>query len=183
MPLRQLYGGSIECLVPEGWRDVSDVRQVPDNQECWQDDEGRLLVIEILEYQTDVNNDQAAEYFFADLAESNGVVNPQDASFSRGNQVPTIPSLPLTATLCTGSGSQRIIQGKERAAQPSEPIWINVELCAIRLPSVSTDILITLTTRTPTSPQDNANGPSPSTQFLEILQSFRVRDWSLFNEA
>lgn len=180
MPIRQLFGGSIECLVPEGWRDVSDVRQVPDHQECRQDDEGRLLVIEILDYQTDVSNDQAAEYYFTDLAEYNGAVNPQDVSFERSNPMPAIPSLPSTAAFCPGRGTQRIIQGRERILQPLEPIWINVELCAIRLPSVSTDVLITLTSPTETNSQDNVNGPSPRLQFMEILQSFHIRDWSLF---
>lgn len=181
MPLQQLFGGSIECFVPEGWSDVSSVRQVPDHQECWQDDEGRLLVIEILDYQNDVTDDQAAEYFFTDLAESNGVANQQDVSFSRSNQVAVIPALPATTTLCTGCGSQRIIQGRENVSRPSEPIWINVELCAIRMPSVSTDILITLSSRTATNPQDNSNGPTPSVLFLEILRSFQVRNWSLFD--
>lgn len=180
MYLRQLFGGSIECMIPEGWRDVSDIRQVPDHQECWQDDQGKVLVIEILDYQTGVNDDQAAQYFFHDLAEANGAVNPQDAPFSRSNHMPSISSLPPTAVLCTGRGSQRIIQGRERVLQPSETIWITVELCAIRLPSVLTDILITLTSQAATDRQDDGNGPTPSLEFLEILQSFRIRDWSLF---
>ncbi|GAX14929.1 hypothetical protein FisN_12Lh369 [Fistulifera solaris] len=180
MVLRQLFGGSIECKVPEGWRDVSDIRQVPDHQECWQDDQGNLLVIEILDYQTDVTDDQAARYFFQDLAESNGVINPQDVSFAPSDPSPIIAGLPPTAVLCTGSGSQRMSQGRERVPQPSDPIWIHVELCAIRLPTVSTDILITLTSPAASNPQADGNGTKPSLQFQAILASFCIRDWSLF---
>ncbi len=181
MARRQLFGGSVECKIPEGWRDVSDIRQVPDHQECWQDDQGQLLVIEILDYQTDVNDDRAAHYFFQDLAESNGVVNSQDVSFAPSICAPVVASLPPTAVLCTGSGSQRIIQGRQRIPQLSDPIWINVELCVIRLPSVSTDILITLTSPAASNPQgDGNNGTKPSFEFLEVLESFRIRDWSLF---
>lgn len=84
---RLLFGGALTCRIPARFRDVSDVRQVPDHQECWQGraiaddgsegdgDEGgeadSVLVFEILERQP-VDADHAAAYFFADLAESNG---------------------------------------------------------------------------------------------------------------
>ena len=55
-----LFGGAMTCEIPseDGWRDVSDVRQIPSHQECWQqiqqenDDVGggRVLVIEILQF-------------------------------------------------------------------------------------------------------------------------------------
>ena len=32
-----MYGGAITAILPACWRDVSEVRQVPDHQEVWQD--------------------------------------------------------------------------------------------------------------------------------------------------
>ena len=34
---RDLYGGVMTISIPAEWRDVSDVRQVPDHQEVYQD--------------------------------------------------------------------------------------------------------------------------------------------------
>lgn len=72
---RPLFGGAMSCRIPTAWRDVSDVRQVPDHQECWQEVSendggggGSVLVIEVLEHQSSVTNETAADYFFRDLA-------------------------------------------------------------------------------------------------------------------
>ena len=59
---------------------------VPDHQECWQDTEGRLLVVEILERQQQVEDHNAAQYFFDDLAPSekvfhNSIVNDLEFYF------------------------------------------------------------------------------------------------------
>merc|ERR1712170_184349 len=64
---RPLFGGAISCDIPSAWRDVSDVRQVPDHQECWQEIDGAVLVVEILDRQ-EVGDHSAASFFFADLA-------------------------------------------------------------------------------------------------------------------
>ena len=90
-----LYGGAMTCIVPEEWRDVSGVRQVPDHQEVWQDVSERLsgedrvtgvtgdwwleemgregmMVVEILERQHDVKDRECVRFFWDDLCESNG---------------------------------------------------------------------------------------------------------------
>ena len=99
---RPLFGGAIDIDVPSAWRDVSEVRQVPDHQEVWQDctvegqapselaaaaaqgaqagepisieGTGGVLVVEILARQDDVSDEAAAKFFFDDLAESNGAI-------------------------------------------------------------------------------------------------------------
>jgi hypothetical protein len=35
LPVKELFGGAIRMGVPPQWTDVSDLRQVPDNQEVW----------------------------------------------------------------------------------------------------------------------------------------------------
>jgi len=87
---RPLYGGAITLGVPQPWRDLSDVRQVPDHQEVWQDctiegtvsglggdqarseGTGAVLVVEILDRQSGVADEDAGRFFFEDLADSNG---------------------------------------------------------------------------------------------------------------
>ncbi|KAL3807629.1 hypothetical protein ACHAXA_005259 [Cyclostephanos tholiformis] len=87
-----LFGGAIVASIPPDWRDVSNVRQVPgesvrgasssfvvrsssvslvgNNQEVYQDcadGSGSVLIIEILEYQRDVDDVDACSYFMDDL--------------------------------------------------------------------------------------------------------------------
>ena len=84
---KELYGGALTCDIPTSWRDVSQVRQVPDHQEVFQNcsstnshhsnDEnipfkGACLIFEILEHQTEVSNQEACSFFFNDLADANG---------------------------------------------------------------------------------------------------------------
>ena len=37
VPMVDLFGGAITTSIPSSWRDVSQVRQVPDKQEVYQD--------------------------------------------------------------------------------------------------------------------------------------------------
>mmetsp|Transcript_25847 Transcript_25847/g.38714 ORF Transcript_25847/g.38714 Transcript_25847/m.38714 type:complete len:287 (+) Transcript_25847:132-992(+) len=83
---RDLYGGAMKISIPTKWRDVSDIRQVPDHQEVYQDctfahqnpereivqeGTGGCLVIEILERQDEVSDEEAPSFFFHDLADAN----------------------------------------------------------------------------------------------------------------
>lgn len=86
-----LFGGAIRLAIPSKWRDVSDIRPVPDHQEVYQDctfaggiipqsspgtieGTGACLIVEILERQDDVKDAEAAKYFFRDTAEANGEI-------------------------------------------------------------------------------------------------------------
>jgi hypothetical protein len=191
--VRPLFGGAITCqLTPdEDWRDVSDIRQVPDHQECWQDIEGRLLVVEILDRQSSVTDEQAAAYFFQDLAESNGMkapgtdlhFTPQPELSSNGNMNLSGAGLPDSAKVCFGTGYQKVALGKEHdiAGNPrtQQVQSIRVELCAIRLPSIGTELLITLSS--PSDENFQETNISQSTEaFARILGSWKIEDWTLF---
>lgn len=186
--VRPLFGGAITCqLTPDDdWRDVSDIRQVPDHQECWQDIEGRLLVVEILSRQSDVIDEQAAAYFFQDLAESNGAKAP-DLYFIpqpelSANMNLAGARLPDSAKLCFGTGYQKVALGKDTdiAGNPrtQQVQSIRVELLAIRLPSVGTELLITLSTPSNEHSQETISHPTDT--FVRILGSFQIQDWTLF---
>ena len=80
-------------------------------------------------------------------------------------------------------------QGIQRV---EEICWICVELCVVRLPSVGTDLLITLSAPSKTNPHHDeessamavANGNDNRAAFLKVFQqvisSSQIRDWSLF---
>ena len=169
------------------------MRQVPDHQECWHDvdDGGRLLVFEILQRQDQVADEVAALYFFQDLAESNEC-DAANRSFTPAPQVVraagagVIPGLPAEATLCLGSGYQRVAMGRDFDAggnprRQQEVRIIHVDLCVIRLPRQSTDLLITLSTPVgEPNPQQGEQAAAVSEPFRQILSTFQIRDWSLF---
>jgi hypothetical protein len=179
---RPLFGGAITCEIPSCWRDVSLIRQVPDHQECFQETEGAILVVEILEQQQNVSDADVASFLFNDLAEANGVSSPQDARFS--TQSVAVPNLPHeNSKLCGGVGYQKAAMGKDFDAggniRTQEIRWIRVELAVFRLPHVQTDLLVTVSI-----PVANPDEPTSEEAFSDksrhILSSLKIRDWSLF---
>ena len=186
-----LFGGAIVCDIPIGWRDVSNVRQVPDHQEVWQSQDEILLVVEILERQP-VEDSRAAAFFFEDLAESNAVDEQQEGNlYFQPSAVPLGTNVE-GAVVCAGRGLQKMAtrsqpsSGNERGAADNHKIcWASIELCVLRLPSVQTDILVT-TTRPSSNeePRAVAHGSLPwSPDFQRILSSLQVRDWGLFGSS
>jgi hypothetical protein len=161
---RPLFGGAVTCDIKNDWRDVSEIRQVPDHQECFQEMDGAILVIEILERQeaTDAN---AASFFFNDLAESNGGTENQ----FRSKPIPANTN-PMNCVICAGTGIQNVAMGQEVR-------WVQVEICAFRLANVGTDLLLTVT-----KPIDSPSAPdsSFSDSFQRAVSTLQVRDWGLF---
>lgn len=180
---KDLFGGSITSEVPTSWRDVSDVRQVPDNQEVFQSTEGACLIIEVVEYQKQVLDEDAAAFFFNDLAETNGEEAVQSSRFDRAPKladerlVPRLRNATNPVRVCVGAGVQKVSKGGN--GQTQSETWIDVELCAVRLKHVTTDLVITLSTpsQQPVQPRS-----SYSDVFLRVLSTLEIKDWGLFSE-
>jgi hypothetical protein len=181
---RPLFGGAVSCEIPTAWRDVSDIRQVPDHQECWQEMDGAVLVVEILQRQDDVTDANAAKFFFDDLADSNDTSNV--VSFQ--SQPPTANTAQIeNTTACAGIGFQKVSMGRDHDVagnrrEDQEVRWIRVELCVFRLPvSAATDLLVTISkpSANPSEPpqQDDA---AFSEVFQRAVSTLRIRDWGLF---
>lgn len=115
-------------------------------------------------------------------------------------------SIPASTTdekccACIARGSQRVMRGGGSKEGPSANKnndddaahqWINVDICVLRLPTIQTDLLITLSTphkeekcdTTIPSSCKSEDMHSVSDQygsfFQEILKTFNINDWSLF---
>eukprot|EP01098_Paradermamoeba_levis_P009655 TRINITY_DN4039_c0_g1_i1.p1 TRINITY_DN4039_c0_g1~~TRINITY_DN4039_c0_g1_i1.p1 ORF type:complete len:117 (-),score=21.17 TRINITY_DN4039_c0_g1_i1:399-749(-) len=88
----ELYGGAMECLIPDHWLNVCQIREVPDNQEVFVDVNSELsLIVEILEMEKDIPNDQIAQFHFFELAGENGA-NETEVQVVK-NEPLLIPSL------------------------------------------------------------------------------------------
>uniref|UniRef100_A0A7R9ZKA5 Mog1p/PsbP-like protein n=1 Tax=Craspedostauros australis TaxID=1486917 RepID=A0A7R9ZKA5_9STRA len=175
---RPLFGGAISCDIPSAWKDVSDIRQVPDHQECWQEIDGSLLVVEILEKQ-EVGDAEASKFFFQDLAESNGST---DVTFTA---IPlTLSSPPRESRICAGLGFQKIAMGRDvdiaGNRREQEIKWVRIDLVVFRLASVETDLLVTVSTPIANPNEPSSEGPNLSEGAQRIANSLRVQDWGLF---
>ena len=190
MSPRALYGGAftVELSESESWTDVSDLRPVPDHQEVFLDHARRQLVFEIMEREN-VPDEQAAAHYFHDLAQAHDS-RPQDTHFSLDSSpivsFNTMSNWPEDTFVCSGRGVQKVFMGgslelymRENGLQyPPEGLFatIQVDLCLIRLPSVSSDILITLS-----SPLQATNSNEPPQQaFASIVNSFRIHRLDIF---
>eukprot|EP00980_Cylindrotheca_fusiformis_P020093 scaffold7169_cov107-Cylindrotheca_fusiformis.AAC.2 len=203
---RELFGGAMKCHIGKEWGDVSTIRQVPDHQECFQqhlgnatiDNNGALLVIEILERQKDITDDDAASYFFYDLADSNG---SNENTFQSKNMLAKdqqdIPMMVKDRTICLGTGIQKIamgrdtdIQGNSRQDQQQEIKYVQVDICVFRLKHVDTDLVLTVSkpivgpANSSTSSSLNdvvvVDDLSFTEPFERAVSTFQVLDWGLF---
>lgn len=156
-----------------------------DNQEVYQDcseESGAVVVVEILEHQSDVKNEDASAFFFSDLADANGVslddmtiqsnnklvfsVKDDDASKQKYFQDFSLSTQQSESHAC-------IAVGKQQVADKS----LRIEMCVLRLTDVTTDLLITL------SIPDNKQSTvvdGLSNVFRELLSTFSITDWNLF---
>ena len=174
MQERDLFGGAICCEIPADWKDISTLRQVPDNQECFQAaTEHVVFVIEILERQDQIADINAAEFFFQDLVESNQATNTSFTASSPSTFA--IQGLPADSVVATGFGFQTIALGRDTDIfgnpRQQEIATVRIEVCVVRLPTQKTDILLTLS-----APQDVDLEPV----FRKSMSTFQIRNWSLF---
>mmetsp|Transcript_7651 Transcript_7651/g.15744 ORF Transcript_7651/g.15744 Transcript_7651/m.15744 type:complete len:207 (+) Transcript_7651:64-684(+) len=198
-----LFGGAITSDLPANWKDISDVRPIPNNQECFQDslvsDKPIMLIVEILERQGHIKDEDAASFFFNELAEQNDALQTQnDIRFQTFHEHAQCTALleddsiaagKNTVCLCAGSGYQKVALGRDydnasvsRRTQ-QEIKCIRVDLYLFRLKVQDTDLVISIST-----PVDDAllnemplEASSASGIILnQVVSTFRIRNWDLF---
>ena len=156
------FGGAIVTKFPTKFIDVSDFRLVPDHQEVWTENaevSPLAFICEILEYKKDIKDVDSAKFFFDDLASLNnidnkkmneiintnlikqGIYNKAIKDDDDNNNSISLPHLPIGTTVNILKGRSAIDQRKDGTVKSECITW----LANIRLPQVSTDILITLT--------------------------------------
>lgn len=234
---RSLYGGAITCDIPSDWCDLSQVRQVPDHQEVYQDcsletdGAGACVIFEILEREGHIRNEEAALYFFDDLADANSapteddggrillttkVFESKDRMIGARNENAEdswmlLPNLPTAnCDICFGLGRQEVVEGGVSVLDPRAKHLqrsVIIEMCILRLESLQTDLVISLTTPISNKTTHMINPsyttgiakikeqkgrhkarkqkprhesrPCFSPTFRNVVSSFEVQDWTL----
>lgn len=180
---RALFGGAFSLDIPPRFSDVSGVRQIPDNQEVFVDQNtDQSVIIEILEQVDSATDGDAAKFHFGVLAEDNGAPD----SIVEGG----LPMTESGESLRTVSwGIQKVSKFNESKQEANH---VRVFVAVWRIKSVRTDIVLSYNAPTEISPgSSSAEAVDPaymalmqpaivSGLFLKMIESFRIRDMGIF---
>lgn len=173
----------MSARIPHSAKDISDLREMPDNQEvfahCHTD---QSLVVELLEFQSQVEDQDAAKYHFEDIAGSNEARKPETCDVA---SVVPLSKSELSLSECSSAwllnGVQRVSKFNEEARNA-----VTIHLGLFRLPQFSTDVLITFNDPLSISPDSSSASGTQSAEpwtvhdFHRVLNSFTLHDPGLF---
>eukprot|EP00759_Apiculatamorpha_spiralis_P054266 PhF_6_TR6893/c0_g1_i1/m.9983 len=167
----QLFGGAMQCCpLPPLFVDVSEIRQIPDNQEVHNDvDTGCTVIIELMQGREDIAEIvEAARFLWCDLAKDN------DASVEKGlsvletvsnihDQIPeaTRNTFPPGTTFGCAVGKSNVSKFKEGSRND-----IVVAMGVIRIPSpYTTEVIVTVS-----APVHVTEGSSDKVAIQKVLK-------------
>ncbi|KAF9870399.1 ran-interacting Mog1 protein [Colletotrichum karsti] len=186
-----LYGGALVCDLPEKFADVSKLREVPDNQEVWIDQDGfTSIIFDITERVGAAGSSPEIdgraltthlEELVGEDVDTVKVWNTTETSFSRLST--DVPAYTLIAT-----------QTPQSRSGSSAPDFTAIILTLVRLEKESTDILITINVPHIKGEYDEADVDlelgkqgkliGDAVEYAaRIWETFKVKDWSLFVEV
>jgi hypothetical protein len=170
----QLYGGALTISLPSSFIDVSGMRPMPDHQEIFCDTAtDQSMVIEIVEMGLSEGN--VAAYYLRDWIEQNKAISVAIEAGLHASPSETIGSSHLKESLSSHCQVYSI-SGRMTVGGAN----VLVHLAVLRLPRVSSDLLLTLSTP---QPLDGSKGPLTNEILLESLYSLQIKDWTLFGSS
>ncbi|XP_053318760.1 ran guanine nucleotide release factor [Spea bombifrons] len=179
-----LFGGAFSAVLPQPFHDVSDLREIPDNQEVFvHSGTDQSVIVELLEYQAGMSDPDAARYHFEDVASSNGAEGR--------SEVLSVEPLPLAQLSLTNCASAWALTGLQQVAKFNEQALntVRVHLVLFRLPQHSTDLLVTFNDPVAIDPSSSsavggvsaaASPPWTPEDFNRFLGSLRLHDPGIF---
>ncbi|PSN62826.1 Mog1p/PsbP-like protein [Corynespora cassiicola Philippines] len=177
-----LYGGAITVDLPTRFVDSSQIRQIPDHQEVYLENDGySSVVVEILERVERASDEEALQHHFADLTDGTGdrtsVLGIEGVGVAR---VADKPAYTLS-----------FIQTPQPApdSRKKEPEYVAIHLLLLRLKEQTTDILVSVNVPHYAGEYEKASAEGEKTALMKegdaimakILETFEVRDYGLFN--
>ncbi|BBM97093.1 hypothetical protein MPTK1_1g02960 [Marchantia polymorpha subsp. ruderalis] len=201
---RLLFGGAITCRVPSRFVDVSDIREVPDNQEVLCDyDREESIIIELLEFKSDVSDEDSARWFLQNVAEEQEAENTVTIEDRRVLTVVDVPHMPTSTVMNAACGHMTITKTRQFDGLPnianmdtgsgtSTQHLVKAHLANIRLRNVETDVVITINEKLdnrPQTPSSTALEPATPEEVSRIstadllslvLRTLKIEDWTLF---
>lgn len=179
-----LFGGALSAVLPHSTVDTSELREIPDNQEVFAHAHtDQSLIVELVEYQSQVADQDAVRYHFEDIAGSNKASEPGSVQVT---DVVALAQSELDLPDCRSawmlSGTQCVSKFNEEAKNT-----VTLHLALLRLPQFSTDVLISFNDPQSISP-DSSSAASAGTHkepwtlqdFQRMVQTLTLHDPGLF---
>ena len=177
MAMRDLFGGAIQAPIPGEYRDVAQLRQVPDNQEVFvAEDSDDSVIVELLEWVEDEEQGQQktpAQLHFEVIGTHNEA--QQSELILWEEEVECRVTEAWSGLVC----------GVQQVAKYTRTASVLVVVGVIRMANVATDMVIShshpLTTQEAVTLSKDTVTQTPSYQIVRrVMQHLVVRDWSLF---
>lgn len=182
---RPLFGDAIVCVLPPDVQDMSDIREIPDNQEVFAHPRtDQSIIIEILEFVQEAD-EQALRTHFEDIASSNGATSSDDSCLL-GVDILDRQQLAMKDCACAYwlVGRQRVSKFHETAKNE-----INLHMVLFRLPQFTTDILVTFNDPVTVDPESSSHQavatstvPWTVDDFRTLINSLTIVDTGLFGQ-
>ncbi|KAK6357132.1 multicopy suppressor of ts gsp1 [Orbilia javanica] len=135
---KELFGGAITANVPSTWTDLSNIRQVPDNQECFIDMTGlATLIFELNERVEKENDEEAVKFHLSDIFEESPYKIWKSSRLEAGD-APLLNGIPAYAMIIT---TPYIENRRDRVGHESQ--FVALAVVIVRLEKQKTDIVIT----------------------------------------
>ncbi|GJP45579.1 hypothetical protein CLOM_g12584 [Closterium sp. NIES-68] len=200
MQRHALFGGAIQADFPPRFEDVSNFRDVPNNQEVFADaSRDESIVVELLEMKADVADADSSRWFLEDLMREQEAQAGSAIESSAPIASSDCPHFEPSVVRSYAVGSMTVSKGRQGAEALNV---VRVYLANIRLRNVHTDVLITVNEPlfisdrsesaaaagaagvTQAAVQEASAGVLGATAggqvFQRLLSSFQVNDWGLF---
>lgn len=179
-----LFGGALLAVIPHSTTDVSELREIPDNQEVFAHAHtDQSLIVELVEYQEQVADQDAAKYHFEDIAGSNKALEP--GAF----EVTSVVALAKSELALSECSSAWMLTGTQCVSKFNEEArnTVTLHLGLFRLPQFSTDVLISFNDPQSISPDSSSASavgthqqPWTLQDFERLLQTLTLHDPGLF---
>lgn len=181
---RPLFGGALSALLPHSATDISELREIPDNQEVFAHAHtDQSLIVELVEYQGQVADRDAAKYHFEDIAGSNKALEPGSS------EVTAVVPLSKSEVSLSDCSSAWMLTGTQSVSKFNEEAKnvVTIHLGLFRLPQFSTDVLITFNDPQSISPDSSSAAsveahrePWTVLDFQRLLQTLTLHNPGLF---
>uniref|UniRef100_H3C425 Ran guanine nucleotide release factor n=1 Tax=Tetraodon nigroviridis TaxID=99883 RepID=H3C425_TETNG len=181
---RPLFGGALSAALPSCAQDISELREIPDNQEVFTHPHtDQSMIVELVEYQGQVEDQDAAKYHFEDIASSNKALE------SGALEVTHVVPMPKSEVALSDCSTAWMLTGIQSVAKFNEEArnTVTLHLGLFRLPQFSTDILVTFNDPQKIRPE-SSSAPSAETHrepwtvvdFQRLLQTLTLHNPGLF---
>lgn len=180
----QLYGGAITAQLPAHLIDASDLRQVPDQQEVWLDNDSNLSwILEVVQLVTQDgaqhDQDSAIRFLFQSLAHDNSALSSEIEAIS----VAPLP-LPLSSATTPALLGPTTLVGIQKVSKfnlpPEKADSVLILMALWRIPEKNSDLVLCVNFPVREAGGEEVNAEAARDTFDLAVRTLLIKDYGLF---